>query len=67
VEDFLLYRKYVRALLQLHEPSWPLTAVTYESGFYDQSHFIREFKAFTRLTPGEYRKQMSHLPGHLFF
>jgi AraC-like DNA-binding protein len=65
-EDFLLYRKYLSALQHLHMPDTSLTQVAYESGFYDQSHFIREFKAFTGLTPGAYRKQMSHLPGHLF-
>jgi AraC-like DNA-binding protein len=31
-----------------------LTDVAYESGFADQSHFIRVFKEFTGLTPNEY-------------
>jgi AraC-like DNA-binding protein len=65
-EDFILYRKYLAGLARLHDPSAPLTEVAYASGFYDQSHFIREFKAFTGLTPKQYRKQMSDLPGHLF-
>jgi AraC-like DNA-binding protein len=65
-EDVLLYRKYIVALQHLHSADTFLTQVAYQSGFYDQSHFIREFKAFTGLTPGAYRKQMSQLPGHLF-
>jgi AraC-like DNA-binding protein len=65
-EDFILYRKYLASLAGLHDPTVPLTEVAYASGFYDQSHFIRAFKAFTGLTPKQYRQQMSDLPGHLF-
>jgi AraC-like DNA-binding protein len=65
-EDFILYRKYLASLAGLHNPAASLTEVAYASGFYDQSHFIREFKAFTGLTPKQYRQQMSDLPGHLF-
>ena len=35
-----------------HPPS--LTALAYKSGFYDQSHFIKEFKKFTGDTPNEF-------------
>ncbi len=31
-----------------------LTEITYECGYYDQAHFIREFKAFSGLTPKEF-------------
>jgi AraC-like DNA-binding protein len=31
-----------------------LTALGYEAGFYDQAHFIKEFKRFTGDTPEEY-------------
>lgn len=36
-----------------HEPE-SLTQTGYEMGFFDQSHFIREFKAFTSLSPREF-------------
>lgn len=29
-------------------------------GFTDQSHFTREFKHDTRMTPGDYRKRFAH-------
>jgi AraC-like DNA-binding protein len=29
----------------------PLTAIAYDCGYFDQSHFIREFKSFTGFTP----------------
>lgn len=31
-----------------------LTELTYECGFYDQAHFIKEFKAFSSFTPKEF-------------
>ncbi|MGS2761907.1 DUF6597 domain-containing transcriptional factor [Sinomicrobium sp. M5D2P9] len=35
----------------------PLTEAAYACGYYDQSHFIREFKQVTDLTPREFRKK----------
>lgn len=66
-EDFILYRKYLSSLYNIHKENNSLTSIAYRSRFYDQAHFIREFKTFTGITPGEYRKQMSDLPGHLFY
>ncbi|HEY0677432.1 MAG TPA: AraC family transcriptional regulator [Chitinophagaceae bacterium] len=31
-----------------------LTSIAYECGYFDQSHFIRDFKSFTGMTPSEY-------------
>ncbi|HEV8539016.1 MAG TPA: AraC family transcriptional regulator, partial [Bacteroidota bacterium] len=31
-----------------------LTGVAYDCGYYDQSHFIREFKDFAGITPTKY-------------
>ncbi len=64
--DFILYYKYLTSLYKIHNKNQSLTSIACESGFYDQAHFIRAFKGLTGLTPGEYRKHMSSLPGHLF-
>lgn len=37
----------------------PLTAIAYDCGYFDQSHFIREFKSFTGLTPSGYMPDQS--------
>jgi AraC-like DNA-binding protein len=37
-----------------------LTDIAYAAGYFDQSHFIREFKMFAGLSPGEY----FNLPAH---
>jgi AraC-like DNA-binding protein len=32
-----------------------MVEIAVSHGFYDQSHFVREFRRETGLTPGEYR------------
>jgi len=34
-----------------------LTGIAYDSGYFDQSHFIREFKLFTGITPTSFATQ----------
>lgn len=36
-----------------------LTTIAYDCGYYDQAHFIREFKKFTGITPSEARPSLS--------
>lgn len=59
-------QQFISATESLHNPALKLTDVGFENGFYDQSHFIRVFQEFAEMTPGEYRRQMSELPGLLF-
>lgn len=65
-EDVILYRKYLSSLYQIHYPHQSLTQITYDCGYYDQSHFVRTFKLFTGLTPKQYRNAASEFPGHIF-
>ena len=41
----------VRLLTENHDCD--LTGISYESGYYDQSHFIRDIKEITGITPGQ--------------
>lgn len=41
---------------QLLTTDKPLSQIAEDAGFYDQSHFSRTFKHYTRLAPAEYRK-----------
>ncbi|TDO24574.1 helix-turn-helix domain-containing protein [Pedobacter duraquae] len=43
---------YIFQLIQGKKSSW--AEVVYQSGYYDQSHFIRNFKAFTGEDPSSY-------------
>lgn len=65
-EEFILYNKYLHCLNRLHHRAEPLTAIGLEAGYYDQSHFIREFKSYTGITPRQYREATTGLPGHIF-
>lgn len=37
----------------------PLTSIAYDCGYYDQAHFIKEFKKFTGITPFDARASLS--------
>lgn len=60
---FLKVVRLQRSLAGLHRSPDSLTAVAYASGYFDQSHFIRDFKAFTGLTPSQYAPQDFPLNG----
>ncbi len=64
-EEFILYSKYLSSLYLLHHSTQNLTAIGLQAGYYDQSHFIREFKSYTNLTPRQYRGASSEYPGHI--
>lgn len=65
-EDILLYKKYLHAVHLIHSSDLSLTEIAAGSHFSDQSHFIRSFKAFTRMTPGDYKRNKSQVKGHLY-
>jgi AraC-like DNA-binding protein len=65
-EALIGYRRYMHALQLMHYSNDTLTGIGYDCNYYDQAHFIREFKAYTGLTPGDYRRQKSKLAGHIF-
>lgn len=65
-EEILVYKKFLRSCDLIHSTPLSLTAIAHRSGFSDQSHFIRTFKHFAEMTPGEYKQQKSGLSGHIF-
>ncbi len=62
-KQFLKIARLQRSFACLHRFPDSLTAVAYTSGYFDQSHFIRDFKAFTGLTPSQYVPQDFPLNG----
>jgi AraC-like DNA-binding protein len=66
-ETLVSYKRYLDALNMVHYSGHSLTHIAHGAGYYDQSHFIREFKAYTAVTPKEYRKLQSPLQAHLYF
>jgi AraC-like DNA-binding protein len=49
----------------MFEPEADLTGLAYQCGYFDQAHFIKEFRAFTGQTPSEYAKHMRQLQDDL--
>jgi AraC-like DNA-binding protein len=43
------------------EPETELTGLAFDCGYFDQAHFIKEFRAFTGKTPSAYADQMRRL------
>ncbi|MGZ8524431.1 MAG: helix-turn-helix domain-containing protein [Chitinophagaceae bacterium] len=65
-EEMLLYKKYLHAVHLIHHSDLSLTKIAYQSHFSDQSHFIKSFKSYTNLTPGEYKRNKGYLKGHIY-
>jgi AraC-like DNA-binding protein len=65
-EEVLLYKKYLHGLHLMHNSNLSLTEIAYQSNFTDQSHFIKTFKTFSKMTPGEYKKNKGRVKGHIF-
>jgi AraC-like DNA-binding protein len=65
-EQGLLYIKHLKSVDLIHRSTQSLTAIAYDCGFADQSHFIKTFRLFATITPSEYRSRRSFLPGHIF-
>jgi AraC-like DNA-binding protein len=66
VHSYQKLMQFIRTTEALHDTSLKLTEAGLDNGYYDQPHFIRTFREFAEMTPREYRKQMTTLPGLLF-
>jgi methylphosphotriester-DNA--protein-cysteine methyltransferase len=51
----------------LNEEEEYLTNIAYKSDYYDQSHFIRDFKAFTGVSPKEFLENKNLTLSSLFY
>lgn len=50
--------RFQNSLKLVNNTSDKLTGIAYDAGYFDQSHFIREFKLFTGITPTEFSNQL---------
>lgn len=53
--------------LMLNENPESLTHVAYETGYYDQAHFIKDFKEFTEISPGDILENKSMILSNIFY
>lgn len=57
--SFNKINRFQFSLKLINESQEPLTTIAYHSGYFDQSHFIRDFKSFTGLTPSAYLQNIT--------
>jgi len=55
---FSVYR-FNKSLAQVLSTDHSLTSIGYDCGYYDQAHFIKEFRKFTGISPFEVRASLS--------
>lgn len=48
------------ANLLLRDPNVSLTKIAYECGYFDQSHFIKDFRKFGNISPSEFLEQRAN-------
>lgn len=53
--------------LLLNQQTETFTQIAYESEYYDQNHFIKDFKEFTGLTPKEFFGKEQMILSSLFY
>lgn len=52
---FFNTQRFNRSLDLIRSSNLDLTSIAYDCGYYDQAHFIKEFRRFTGITPSEAR------------
>ena len=54
-KQFTRLARFLDSCRQIRKHADSLTRIAHHCGYYDQSHFIRDFKRFSGLTPNEFR------------
>ena len=68
VHRLLEQPRHVAPRLYLRQyPGQSLTQIAYECGYYDQAHFIRDFKEFTGTTPKDFLENGEMALSSLFY
>lgn len=61
-KEFLRVVRFQKSIENIgRNPDMEWTSLAYQCGFYDQSHFIADFKAFSGFTPEEYLRNRGDL------
>jgi AraC-like DNA-binding protein len=63
--QYMRLSRFVKSLHMMPKMA-SLTEIAYSVHYADQAHFCRDFKEIAGMTPYEYRRRMSRVPGHIF-
>ena len=61
LQQYRLRARVEHARLMLADGRLPIKAVGQDSGFYDQAHLTRAFRAVYGTTPSQYRKEQGRI------
>jgi len=65
-KEFLKVIRFQKAIQQIeNQISVDWSQIAFDCGFYDQSHFIAQFKKFSGFTPSEYIKQRGYFLNYI--
>jgi AraC-like DNA-binding protein len=65
-KQYLKIMRFQKAILEIgNNKSIQWSRIAAESGFYDQAHFIHDFKGFSGFTPNEYVKRKTAEPNYI--
>lgn len=64
-KTYLRVRRFQAAMKLLDAGDASGARIAADLGYFDQAHFVREFRAFTAMTPTQYRQRRTWLPSHV--
>jgi len=64
-KEYARIRRFQAALRQLGASAAGGADIAAEVGYFDQSHFVREFRSFAGMTPTQYKHAPILLPSHV--
>jgi AraC-like DNA-binding protein len=64
-KTYLRVRRLQAALRRLDTGAHRGAEIAADLGYFDQAHFVRDFRSFTAITPSQYPRRRSSLPSHL--
>ncbi|BBX32214.1 helix-turn-helix domain-containing protein [Mycolicibacterium mageritense] len=62
---YLRVRRLQAALRRLDTGTVPGAEIAADLGYFDQAHFVRDFRSFTAMTPTQYAARRMWLPSHV--
>jgi AraC-like DNA-binding protein len=64
-KTYLRVRRFQAAMRRLDTPEARGAQIAADLGYFDQAHFVREFRSFTAMTPTQYTQRRTWLPSHV--
>ncbi len=64
-KTYLRVRRFQAAMRMLDAGGVRGARIAADLGYFDQAHFVREFRSFTAMTPTQYTERRTWLPSHV--